>query len=97
MEFRQFLLQKIKENEHLPAYKTRLANAAKCQLSYLLQVLKGRARLSLDQAYNLCLHWELNPTETDLHMAVACLDKSKSPELKAYYLKKIDEYRRQGL
>ncbi len=91
MEFRRLIQDKIQENETVSAYKTKLAKAAKCQLSYLLQVLKGQARLSLDQAYDLCLFWELTPEEIDLYMTINCLDKAKTPGLRTYYLEKIRE------
>lgn len=90
MDFRTLLIEKIAENRAVVGYKTKLARVADCQLSYLLQVIKGQARFSLDQAYEIFRFWQLDPIDLEIGMISVYLDRSKSPGLRAYYLEKIE-------
>jgi transcriptional regulator with XRE-family HTH domain len=64
--YREFIKDKARENRGQSGYKTRMAKAAGCQLSYLSQVLRGSANLTLEHAVGLSKLWELNEEETEI-------------------------------
>lgn len=82
-DYRAFIHHQIEQNRTQRGYRSRLAEAAGCRLSYLSQVLGERVQLTPDQAAGLCALWELEPERTDYFLALVNLERAGAPALKA--------------
>jgi len=92
---REILNFMIKLNADVKAYKSSLANAAGCHLSFLSLVLADKAFLGSERVFALCRFWNFSELETDYFMAVAHKEKSTSKHLADKYSRDIDKIRKQ--
>lgn len=65
MDYKEFISLKIAENSRMRGYKTKLAEAAGCNPTYLSQVLGSHIHWTPDQAANAAVFWELDANETE--------------------------------
>ncbi len=71
--------------------QAKMARAMECQASYLVQVAKGAADFTEDQAYRLAKHLQWNELETDYFFVLLRLARAGTPELKSFLQKKRKE------
>lgn len=83
--YKEFLLAKIEENKSARGYKTRLAEAAGCQSSFLSQVLHGHIDLTPEHAIGLANFWEMSELEREYFMDLVNLARSGTPNLRAHF------------
>ncbi len=81
--YRDFLLEWLNAEKDAKGIRTRLAEAACCQPSYLSQVLSGNASLSLDQLHGVSRHLNLSADEWEYLRELAIKDKAATPKFKA--------------
>ncbi len=90
-DYRAFIHHQIEHHKTIRGYRTRLATAAGCRLSYLSQVLNSHVQLTPDQAAGLCQFWSFEPERTDYFLALVHLDRASTPALKAVLLRQMRE------
>lgn len=90
--YRSIIEHYIRQNANVRGYKSQLASAAGCQLSYVTQVLKGVAKLNSDQAFGLANFWGMSEAEAEYFMDLVNLDRATSSKLKARLKEKIKRY-----
>lgn len=90
-DYRACLKEAINENSGISNYKTRLAKAAGCQLSYLSQVFAEKAELTPDHAVGIAQLWGLTKTETKYFLALVHKERAATPALKRLYQEEIEE------
>lgn len=93
-DYRNFLFSKLESKESIRGTKSKLCDFLKIQTSFLSHVLKGRAEMSLDQAYKTAEFFSLNHIETEFFMILVQKEKAGTQSLKNYFdskLKKIKE------
>lgn len=91
-----YLKSRVEESSGTYRYKSSLAEAAGCQLSYLSQILSGKALLSLDQAVGLAELWQLSSLETDYFLELVQLERAGTPKLKNILKRRITEIKKEG-
>lgn len=74
---------------------TKLAEAAGCQRAYLSRVLNSHVQLTPDHAYNICIFFELNPSETDYFVALVECERAGTKTYREFMEKKVKELRRE--
>lgn len=74
----ELILKKIQSDGQKRGYKAQLARAANCQPAYLSQVLRGKAKLTSEQAVGLCGFWDFNENETDFFITLVELGRAGS-------------------
>ncbi|MBI3558478.1 MAG: DUF4423 domain-containing protein [Deltaproteobacteria bacterium] len=92
-DYKEVLRKKIEENPGERAYKSSLAAAAGCQLSFLSQVLHAEVQLTPDHAMGLAVHWGLNEDEREYFMGLVQHSRAGSKLLKSALEKKLDAIR----
>ena len=88
-DYRGFIHHKIKENQGVRGYKTRLSEAASCQKSYLSQVLNSHVQLTENHAAGLSAYWGLSPEDADYFISLVLLERATNPALKSLLQRKI--------
>ncbi|MGZ3693980.1 MAG: DUF4423 domain-containing protein [Bdellovibrionota bacterium] len=67
-----------------------LAQAAKCQSSYLLRVIHEEAQLTPDQAFRLCSYWVFSSEEQEYFMGLVNHERSSDPEYRKHLRASLD-------
>ncbi len=83
----------IRVNAGVKAYKSILAKAAGCHLSFLSLVLTGKNLLSTEHAAALCNFWNFNEIETDFFITLVSMEKAGSALLTAKYARDLEKIR----
>lgn len=93
--YREFIHATIDENHETRGYQSRLAEAARCQRSFLSQVLNSHVHLTPDQAANLCEFWKLDSLETEYFTDLVLLERAQSRSLKRIVSTRLQRAKRQ--
>jgi uncharacterized protein (TIGR02147 family) len=93
LDYKNVLQDSLKENSETYGFKSRLAEAAGCQKSFLSQVLGGPIHLTPDHAANLCEFWKLSPAEREYFMELIQYARAGTKTLKEYSRKRIERFR----
>src|SRR5688572_15900730 len=80
--YKDYLTQKIAENQHLRGYRRALAKAAACQPSFLSQALNSHVHLTLDHGAGLCAYWQFDEARTDYFLDLMAWERAASPALR---------------
>ena len=72
----------------------RMAEAARCQSSYLSQVLSGSAQLTTEQAFAIATLWGLDEDGLEYVTGLVQLDRSGTHEYRLYWLNKLSQLAR---
>ncbi len=91
--YRDYLSHRIATTEEGRGYQKQLAIAAKCQSSYLSQVLSGNANLTFEQAFGISQFWEFDKDQTDFFMTLVSLERAGTPRLRDYLVDEIEAIR----
>jgi hypothetical protein len=67
----------------------RIAEAARCQSSYLSQVLSGSSQLTTEQAYAIAASWGLDDDGVEYVTGLVQLDRSATKEYRLHWQKKL--------
>jgi uncharacterized protein (TIGR02147 family) len=67
----------------------RMAEAARCQSSYLSQVLSGSSQLTAEQAFAIASTWGLDPDGLDYVTGLVQLDRSATHEFRLHWQNKL--------
>jgi hypothetical protein len=73
---------------------SRMAEAARCQRSYLSRVLSSSIHLTPDHAYGLCSYWELSSEETEYFLTLVEHARSGNPEYRKHLETKLFSLRK---
>ncbi len=87
-QYRALLISYLEANPTRGVRK-KLAAAAKCQASYLSQVLNGTVHLTPDQAFEIARFMNLTQSETEFFMTLVQHERAASKSLREYYAKKL--------
>lgn len=91
--YKDILIAQIASNPGGRGYRTKLAEAAGCQLSFLSQVIHSHVHLTPDHAAGLCEYWGFDNEERDYFLELVNLARAGSPILKTILLKRLAEIR----
>jgi uncharacterized protein (TIGR02147 family) len=85
----------VKDSLHAQGHGSRLklASALNCQSAYISQVLNQDAHLSLEQAADASVYFNLNQNEEDFFLLLVQKAKAGSKKLKDIHLRKIKKIR----
>lgn len=75
----------------------RLAKVLQMHTTTVSQVFKGCKELTLEQAAKLCLHWELNPKESNYFITLVELERAGSQELRRVLKARLSELKESSL
>lgn len=89
----QILSEKVAETSSRKGYKAAIARAARCQPSFVSNVLAGRANLNDEQAASLAEFWKFSEQETDYFIALVHLERAGTERLKKKYRREIERLR----
>ncbi len=89
--YREFVTQKISENEVGRGYKAELAAAAGCQRSFFSQVIGGKMDLSREQAADLARFFGFDPEEEEYFVLLVDLARTSSKRLLALIERRLHE------
>ncbi len=92
-DYRVYLKMMIEGHAETRGFRTRLAEAAACQPSYLTQVLGGTAGFSLDQLHKISCYLEHSTAEWDFLRELCLLDRAGSAGLKEDCRRRLEELR----
>jgi uncharacterized protein (TIGR02147 family) len=89
------VLQKfLNDNSSIKSIKSKIAEAAGCQLSYFSQVMAGKVHLTPDHGFGIAKFLLLNEIETEYFLILIQLKRSASKEHRNYLQGKIAEIRK---
>ena len=89
-DYKSYLLAWIKSRPHQGhGEKSKIAQALRCQVAYISQVLNAQAQLSLEQGLELCGYLELNSDESEYLLLLISQARAGTDALRALYEKKI--------
>lgn len=94
--YREYLRYAIQVNETTRGFRSRLAEAASCQPSYLSQVLAGTASFSLDQLHGIARYLDMSGAEWEYLRELGILDRAASPKLREDCTTRIKSLRERG-
>lgn len=83
--YRPFVIEALGGERKRTGRRVRAAAAMECQPTYLSQVLKGTADLSLEQALRLSEFLEQSPDEREMFLLMVQLERAGTPALKAHF------------
>ncbi|MBY0369344.1 DUF4423 domain-containing protein [bacterium] len=86
----EYLKSQTKYHKGVYRYKSQLAEAAGCQLSYLSQILSGKVNLNPDQAAGLSSFWNHSSLETDYFIELVYLDRAGTPRLRSLIQRRLE-------
>ncbi len=92
-DYKKVIAHFIQVNESQRGYKSRLAEAAGCQNSYLSKVLSQAVHLTQDQGFGLSKFWNLMPVEEEYFLTLIQLERAGSLAYKNRLSEKLDELR----
>ena len=93
-DYKEFLKAQVKAHQSHRGYRSLLAEAAGCQLSFLSQVLHSHVHLTPDQAAGLAKYWGLDSDERDYFLELVHLGRASSRTLREIQHKRLEELRR---
>lgn len=96
-DYKAAILRVIGENKDVRSYKSQLATAAGCQLSYLSQVLSSEIQLTPDHAANIASFWNLEANEGEYFLNLVLLARAGTDILRRRLEKRLKELRALGL
>lgn len=96
LDYKKFLREKISENKSVHAYKSKLAEAAGCQRSFLSQVLTGHVHLTADHAVGLAEFWGLNTRQTEHLLDLVAHARSGTKNLTRFLERRIRSRREES-
>jgi uncharacterized protein (TIGR02147 family) len=88
--YKGFIRSKIKENSEVYGYQSRLAEAAKCQRSFLSQVLSKEVHLTVEQAMGLCEFWKFGNDEQEYFLLLVQSERAGTESLKRFFERKLE-------
>jgi uncharacterized protein (TIGR02147 family) len=91
----QWIEQKHSENSKKRGYLKRLAAAARCQPSFISQVMRGKTQITPDHAIDLAAFWGLDAGETDYFLYLVLRDRAGSRAHRQYCQSKLEQLRAQ--
>lgn len=91
--YRKWIESRVDAAPDRRGYKARLAQAARCQRSYLSQVLAERAHLTPEHALRLGDFWRLSDIERKYWLHLVQKDRAGTAELKIFHQAAMDEIR----
>lgn len=91
--YREIILDKIRNNKNIRGYQSQVAAAAACHSSFFSHVLKGESHLTPDQASGLCDFWSLNGDEAEYFLTLVNYERSNSESLKNRLKEKLTQLR----
>lgn len=81
-DYRDYIRTRIARTPRSRGLQGRLAEAARCQPSFLSQALAGSVHLTIDHAAGLAKYWSLTKDETRYWLALVQEQRAAHPELK---------------
>lgn len=93
-DYKEFLKAQVQANRSQRGYRSLLAEAAGCQLSFLSQVLHSHVHLTPDHAAGLAKFWGLDADERDYFLELVHLARASSRTLKEIQTKRLEELRK---
>jgi uncharacterized protein (TIGR02147 family) len=92
-EYKAVLELQIAANRNQRGYKSALAEAAGCQLSFFSQALHSHVHLTPDHAAGLAAFWGFDHDERDYFLELVNFARAGSSHLKAILSKRLSEIR----
>lgn len=89
--YRAFLAERLNSPRSKRGLKTAFSKAIQIQPTYLSQVLKGIAHLSLEQAAAMNLYFSHSPEESHFLLLMVQKDRAGTPQLRQYFQDQMTE------
>ena len=89
IDYKEYIKLHIEENKQNYGYKSKLAQAAGCQKSFLSQVLNSHVHLTPEHAFGLSNFWNLDPTKQEYFLTLVNFQRSGNKDLKQYLKGKL--------
>ena len=94
-DYKDFIRWQIQGHLSVKGYRSKLADAAGCQKTYLSQILKSNAHLTPEHAIGLAAFWGFNSLETDYWLGLVNLGRTSHFQLKRKIEEQLAEIRRE--
>ncbi len=88
-DYRLFLTDLIVKSTAIKGFRTRLATAARCQKSFLSQVMTGNVHLTPDHAANIASFLKFDREETSFFIDMVSYARAGSDTLKSFLSERI--------
>jgi plasmid maintenance system antidote protein VapI len=89
--YREFVSESIRpETGRSWGSVKKLADVLKCHSTYVSQIIKGKADMSVEQAIAFCQHIKLNGPGTEHFLDLVNLEKAGSKQSRDYFQQRID-------
>lgn len=95
--YREVVAKKLKSDGNERGYRSKLAQSAGCQLSYINHVLDTQADFTPDQAAGICEFWGFGDLETEYFMNLIHLGRARSPRLQQRIERRLVDIRSEHL
>ncbi|MCX6116432.1 MAG: DUF4423 domain-containing protein [Proteobacteria bacterium] len=92
----EILKYHVQNNESVRGYKAEIAVVARCQRSYISQILSGSQQLKVEHAVGLAEFWKMSALERDYFFDVIHCEQAGNSALKVYYTKRVNDARQRA-
>lgn len=92
-DYKAVLNAQIKASKGHHGYRSELAQAAGCQLSFLSQALHSHVHLTPDHAAGITQYWRLDASERDYFLELVNLARAASPKLRNILERRLADMR----
>lgn len=96
-DYRGFLKAQIANNKLVRGYQSQLAKAARCQSSFLSQVLANSMDLGYDHAADLAQFWRLEEEETEYFVLLVAQARAQSTRYKKLIKGRLQSLKKDNL
>ncbi|MCX6119497.1 MAG: DUF4423 domain-containing protein [Proteobacteria bacterium] len=93
LDYKAFLREEITRHKDVRGFQSKLAAAAKCQKSYLSQVLRSKYHITNEQAFHLCEFFGFGHLESDYFLELVNLSRTSLPAFRERILFKLKSMR----
>ncbi|MGK5082274.1 TIGR02147 family protein [Bdellovibrionota bacterium FG-1] len=95
-DYKEYIHAQIQAHSAERGYRSRLAEAAGCQMSYLSQLLHGTVQLTPDHALGLCSFWGLGENERDYFLELVHLARAGTRALKGLIAQRLEQMKKRA-
>ena len=92
LDYRAYLRDLIQKSPR--GLQTKMAEAAECQATYLIRVMKENAHLTEDQAFRIARFLKKPANETHYFLNLLRYERASDPDLKRYYHAQLESHAR---
>lgn len=96
LDYKTYIIEKALALKLSRGWKSQLAKACRCQMSYVSQVLNGKVHFSLEQALVVSSFFKISNLECEYFMEMVNFQRAGNERLKEFYARRMNSLAAKG-